>query len=39
MDTSDAPSNFADLNDSALLTWRARTGAELERLPPGRGTA
>ena len=25
---------FAVLDDSALLTWRARMRAELERLPP-----
>lgn len=25
---------FAVLDDSALLTWRARVRAELERLPP-----
>ena len=27
-------SDFAVLDDSALLTWRARVRAELERLPP-----
>jgi hypothetical protein len=27
--------DFARMDDSALLTWRARTRAELERLPPG----
>lgn len=26
--------DFAALDDSALLTWRARVRAELERLPP-----
>jgi hypothetical protein len=25
---------FTRLDDSTLLTWRARTRAELERLPP-----
>ena len=34
MDTSHAPGDFAELDDSALLTWRARTRAELERLAP-----
>jgi hypothetical protein len=27
-------SGFAALDDSALLTWRAKVRAELERLPP-----
>lgn len=27
--------DFATLNDSALLTWRAQARAELERLAPG----
>jgi hypothetical protein len=27
--------DFARLDDSALLSWRAATRAELERLPPG----
>lgn len=27
--------NFALMDDSALLSWRARARAELERLPPG----
>ena len=27
-------SDFAGLDDSALLTWRAEVRAELERLPP-----
>jgi hypothetical protein len=26
---------FALMDDSALLSWRAETRAELERLPPG----
>lgn len=26
--------DFAALDDSALLTWRAKVRAELERLPP-----
>jgi hypothetical protein len=26
---------FAPMDDSALLGWRAQTRAELERLPPG----
>lgn len=26
---------FTQLNDSALLSWRAETRVELERLPPG----
>ena len=34
MDTRHAPDDFAELDDSALLTWRARTRTELERLPP-----
>jgi hypothetical protein len=34
MDTSRKPDSFAQLDDSALLTWRARTRAELELLPP-----
>jgi hypothetical protein len=34
MDTSRNPDSFTQLDDSALLTWRARTRAELERLPP-----
>ncbi len=27
--------DFAFMDDSALLSWRAQTRAELERLPPG----
>jgi len=27
--------DFAPMDDSALLSWRAGTRAELERLPPG----
>ena len=27
--------DFAFMDDSALLSWRADTRAELERLPPG----
>ncbi len=27
--------DFALMDDSALLSWRADTRAELERLPPG----
>ena len=27
--------DFALMDDSALLSWRAQTRAELERLPPG----
>lgn len=27
--------DFARMDDSALLSWRAQTRAELERLPPG----
>ena len=27
--------DFAQLDDSALLSWRAEARAELERLPPG----
>jgi hypothetical protein len=34
MDISDGPDDFAQLDDSALLTWRAEARAELERLPP-----
>jgi hypothetical protein len=34
MDTSRKPDSFTQLDDSALLTWRARTRADLERLPP-----
>jgi hypothetical protein len=34
MDTRHAPGEFAELDDSALLSWRARTRAELELLPP-----
>jgi len=26
---------FTRMDDSALLSWRAQTRAELERLPPG----
>lgn len=31
---SDVNDDFTLLDDSALLTWRAETRAELERLPP-----
>jgi hypothetical protein len=27
--------DFALMDDTALLSWRAQTRAELERLPPG----
>ena len=27
--------DFASMDDTALLSWRADTRAELERLPPG----
>ena len=27
--------DFALMDDSALLSWRTQTRAELERLPPG----
>ncbi len=27
--------DFARMDDTALLSWRAQTRAELERLPPG----
>lgn len=27
--------DFALMNDSALLSWRAQTRSDLERLPPG----
>jgi hypothetical protein len=30
----DGSEGFMRLDDSALLTWRAETRAELERLPP-----
>jgi len=30
----DSTAGFTQLDDSTLLTWRARTRAELERLPP-----
>ena len=33
-DDSDDFTRFIRLDDSALLTWRAETRAELERLPP-----
>lgn len=31
---SDVSADFTLLDDSALLTWRAETRVELERLPP-----
>lgn len=31
---NDVTAGFAQLDDSTLLTWRARARAELERLPP-----
>ena len=31
----DGTAGFSKLDDSTLLTWRANTRAELERLPPG----
>ena len=34
MQTSDEPADFTRLDDSALLSMRARMRAELERLPP-----
>ncbi len=34
MRDSENDTDFAELDDSALLTWRARARAELERLPP-----
>jgi len=34
MQTSDEPADFTRLDDSALLSWRARARTELERLPP-----
>ncbi len=34
MDTSRKPDSLTELDDSALLTWRAGTRVELERLPP-----
>jgi hypothetical protein len=34
MDDSAEIIDFAELDDSALLTWRARVRAELEHLPP-----
>ena len=33
MQTSDEPADFTRLDDSALLSWRARARTELERLP------
>jgi len=33
MQTSDEPGDFTRLDDSALLSWRARARTELERLP------
>jgi hypothetical protein len=30
----DSSNNLAQLDDTALLAWRAQTRAELERLPP-----
>jgi hypothetical protein len=32
---TDTTEGFTQLDDSTLLTWRANTRAELERLPPG----
>ena len=34
MQDSEEPTDFAELNDSALLAIRARMRTELERLPP-----
>jgi hypothetical protein len=34
MNTSDQPVDFAGLDDSALLAWRAKARDEIERLPP-----
>jgi hypothetical protein len=34
MQTSDEPGDFTRLDDSALLSWRARARTELERLRP-----
>ena len=34
MQTSDEPADFTRLDDSALLSWRARARTELERLRP-----
>ena len=34
MRDSENDTDFAELDDSALLTWRARARAALERLPP-----
>ncbi len=31
---NDGTAGFTQLDDSTLLSWRARTRAELERLPP-----
>jgi hypothetical protein len=33
MDIRDQPDDFALLDDSALLAWRAETRLELDRLP------
>jgi hypothetical protein len=34
MQTSDRPNDFTQLDDSALLAWRAEARAELDQLPP-----
>ena len=34
MSTSDQPADFTRFDDTALLAWRAKARAELERLPP-----
>jgi hypothetical protein len=34
MNASDQPADLANLDDSALLAWRAAARTELERLPP-----
>jgi hypothetical protein len=34
MDISDGPDAFSQLDDSALLSWRAEARVKLERLPP-----
>jgi hypothetical protein len=33
MNASDQPADLANLDDSALLAWRAEARTELERLP------
>lgn len=34
MNASDQPPDFTRFDDTALLAWRAKARAELERLPP-----